>query len=187
MLPPPSPCERSILPMPTENIIFTRQQIAGKVAELGRRISLDYAGRELLVVGVLTGAFIFVADLVRELDLDLEVDFLRVSSYGQATSSSGEISLGKDLDCKIGGREVLLVEDIVDSGRTLAWLRQHLTARRPASLRVCALIDKRERREVEVEIDYLGFRAEKGFLVGYGLDYAGRYRQRSEILELVRS
>jgi len=173
--------------MSAEKIVFTSRQIETRVGELGRRISADYAGRELLVVGVLTGAFIFTADLVRVLDLDLSVDFIRVSSYGHATSSSGEISLVKDLDSEIGNREVLLVEDIVDSGRTLACLRRHLLERRPASLKVCALLDKRERREVEVEIDYLGFRVARGFLVGYGLDYAGRYRQRPEILELVRT
>lgn len=173
--------------MPLEKIIYTRKQIAARVAELGRRISSDYSGRKLLVVGVLNGAFIFAADLVREMDLDLEVDFLRVSSYGQATSSSGAISLVKDLDSEIAGGEVLLVDDIVDTGRTLSWLRQHLLARHPASLKVCALIDKRERREVEVKIDYTGFLVEKGFLVGYGLDYAGRYRQCPEIMELART
>lgn len=170
-----------------EKIVFTEQEIEARVAELGRRISADYAGREVVLVGVLTGAFIFTADLVRVLDLELTVDFIRVSSYGQASSSCGEISLGKDLDCEIANRHVLLVEDIVDSGRTLAWLRQHLLACRPASLKVCALLDKRERREVEVAIDYPGFRVARGFLVGYGLDYAGRYRQRPAILELVET
>jgi hypoxanthine phosphoribosyltransferase len=170
--------------MPAEKIVFTRRQIEARVAELGHRISADYAGRELLVVGVLTGAFIFTADLVRALDLEVAVDFVRLSSYGHGTCSSGEICLGKDLDCEITGREVLLVEDIVDSGRTLAWLRQHLLARQPASLRICALLDKRERRLSAVEIDYTGFRVEGGFLVGYGLDWAGRYRQRPDLLEL---
>ncbi len=170
--------------MPAEKIVFTSQQIEQRVAELGRRISTDYAGRELLVIGVLTGAFIFTADLVRVLDLDLTVDFIRVSSYGQATSSSGKISLLKDLCCEIVNRDVLLVEDIVDSGRTLVWLRQHLLDRCPASLKVCAFLDKGERREVEVEIDYTGFRVGRGYLVGYGLDCAGHYRQRPEILEL---
>jgi len=173
--------------MPAEKTVFSSQQIATRVAELAHRINGDYAGRKLLVVGVLTGAFIFTADLVRALDLDLAVDFIQVSSYGRGTSSSGEITLGKDLDYEICNREVLLVEDIIDTGRTLTWLRHHLFARRPASFKVCALLDKRERREVEVEIDYAGFRVERGFLVGYGLDYAGRYRQRPEILELVRT
>jgi len=170
--------------MPAEKVVFTSQQIESRVAELGREISGDYAGRQLLVVGVLAGAFIFTADLVRVLDLDLAVDFIRISSYGKNTSSSGRVALGKDLDCDIADLEVLLVEDIVDTGRSLAWLRQHLLERHPASLRVCALVDKRERREVEVEIDYTGFRVENGFLVGYGLDCAGRYRQLPEILEL---
>ncbi|HSH12153.1 MAG TPA: hypoxanthine phosphoribosyltransferase [Desulfurivibrionaceae bacterium] len=165
-------------------ILIDRPAIANRVNELGRQISADYAGRELLVVGVLTGAFIFTADLVRALDLDLEVDFIRVASYGAATCSSGQVSLTKDLECQVSARDLLLVEDIVDTGRTLAWLKAHLLARNPASLKVCALIDKSERREVAVEVDYVGFPVAEGFLVGYGLDCGGRYRQLPDIRRL---
>lgn len=165
-------------------IIISRTAIAARVAELGQRISVDYEGRELLVVGVLTGAFIFTADLVRALDLDLELDLIRVTSYGEATCSSGKICLTKDLECQVGGRHLLLVEDIVDTGRTVAWLKAHLLARQPASLRLCALIDKSERREIDVAVDYVGFPVAEGFLVGYGLDCGGRYRQLPDICRL---
>ncbi len=171
--------------MPAERIVFSREQIRARVAELGERISRDYRGRPLLVVGVLTGAFIFTADLVRVLDLEeVMVDFVRVASYGDATVSSGRIALGKDVESEVKGRELLLVEDIVDTGRTLAWLTWHFAERGPASLKVCTLLDKRERREIEVPLDYVGFRVEQGFLVGYGLDCAGRYRQRPDLLAL---
>lgn len=162
-------------------IVINREAIGARVAELGRRISADYAGRELLVVGVLNGAIIFTADLVRALELELEVDFLRVASYGDSTCSSGRICLSKDLESQVADRHLLLVEDIVDTGLTLAWLQAHLLARRPASLKTCALLDKRERRQVAVAVDYLGFAGVEGFLVGYGLDYRGRYRQLPDI------
>lgn len=166
------------------DILINRAAIADRVAELGQQISADYAGGELLVVGVLTGAFVFTADLVRALDLPLAVDFIRVASYGDATCSSGKICLSKDLECQVAGRHLLLVEDIVDTGRTLAWLQAHLLTRNPASLKVCALIDKRERRELEVQVDYVGFPVADGFLVGYGLDCGGRYRQLPDICHL---
>lgn len=165
-------------------ILIDRAAIASRVAELGRQIAADYAGRELLVVGVLTGAFTFTADLVRALDLSLEVDFIRVASYGDATCSSGQICLSQDLASQVAGRHLLLVEDIVDTGRTLAWLQAHLLARQPDSLKVCALLDKSERREVAVAVDYIGFPVAEGFLVGYGLDYGGRYRQFPDICRL---
>jgi hypoxanthine phosphoribosyltransferase len=165
-------------------ILIGRAAIGARVTELGQRISVDYAGRELLVVGVLTGAFIFTADLVRALDLELEVDFIRVASYGAATCSSGRIALTKDLECQVAGRHLLLVEDIVDTGLTVAWLRAHLLARQPASLNLCALIDKQERRQEAVPVDYAGFQVAEGFLVGYGLDCNGRYRQLPDICRL---
>jgi hypoxanthine phosphoribosyltransferase len=165
-------------------ILINRAAIANRVVELGRQVSADYAGSELLVVGVLTGAFIFTADLVRALDLPLAVDFIRVASYGEATCSSGRISLTKELECQIAGRHLLLVEDIVDTGRTLAWLQAHLLGRNPASLKVCALIDKSERREVAVAVDYVGFPVAEGFLVGYGLDCGDRYRQLPDLCHL---
>lgn len=170
--------------MPTTEIILSKERVAARVAELGRTISADYAGRELVVAGVLTGAFIFTADLVRALALPLEVDFLRVASYGDATCSSGKIRLGKDLECSISGRHLLIVEDIVDTGLTLAWLREYLLARDPASLKVCALLDKRERRQIEVVIDYVGFSVADDFLVGYGLDCGGKYRHLPDICRL---
>ncbi|NTV13601.1 MAG: hypoxanthine phosphoribosyltransferase [Desulfobulbaceae bacterium] len=165
-------------------ISISREKIATRVAELGRQLAADYAGRELLVVGVLHGAFVFTSDLIRALNLPLTVDFIRVASYGDATCSSGQICLSKDLECPVAGRHLLLVEDIVDTGRTLAWLREHLLARQPASLKVCALLDKGKRREVAVVVDYAGFLVAEGFLVGYGLDYGGRYRQLPDICRL---
>jgi len=165
-------------------VLFDRAAIAHRVAELGRQLSADYAGRELLVVGVLNGAFIFTADLVRALDLPVTVDFIRVASYREATCSSGQICLRQDLAEPVAGRHLLLVEDIVDTGRTLTWLKNHLLAHQPASLQVCALLDKRERREVAASVDYAGFPVAEGFLVGYGLDYCGRYRQLPDICHL---
>jgi len=167
--------------MANMEILISREEIAQRVAELGQQLSADYAGRELLVVGVLTGAFLFTADLVRALDLPVEVDFIRVASYGDGTCSSGQVCLRQDLTEAVAGRHLLLVEDIVDTGRTLAWLKSHLLARQPASLKICALIDKAERREVEAVVDYAGFPVAEGFLVGYGLDYGGCYRQLPDI------
>jgi len=165
-------------------ILIGRAAIADRVGELGRQISADYAGSEVLAVGVLTGAFIFTADLVRALDLPMAVDFIRVASYGEGTCSSGNLCLIKDLEVPIVGRHLLLIEDIVDTGQTLAWLKGHFLARHPASLKVCALIDKAERREAAVAVDYAGFQVAEGFLVGYGLDYGGRHRQLPDICRL---
>lgn len=165
-------------------IMFSAGQIASRVAELGQQISQDYRGRELLVIGVLNGAFIFTADLVRALTVQVVVDFVRAASYGQASTSCGQVRLGKDVELPLADRHVLLVEDIVDSGHTLARLRELFLSRRVASLRVCALIDKKERREAEVVVDYPGFSVEHGFLVGYGLDYAEQHRQYPAIRRL---
>lgn len=170
--------------MANMEIIISREQIASRVAELGQQLSAEYAGRELLVVGVLTGAFIFTADLLRALNLPVVVDFIRVASYGGGTCSSGQICLSQDLASPVVGRHLLLIEDIVDTGRTLAWLKGHLLARHPASLKVCALIDKAERREVAVAVDHVGFPIAEGFLVGYGLDYGGHHRQLPDICRL---
>lgn len=165
-------------------IVYSAEQIASRARELGRRISADYQGREILLVGVLNGAFIWAADLVRVLTVPVLVDFVRTASYGQSSSSSGQVRLSKDVELPVAGRHVLLVEDIVDSGRTLARLRELFMARGVASLRVCALLDKRERRAVEVEVEYPGFVVEHGFLVGYGLDYAEQYRRYPAIYQL---
>ena len=144
--------------------------------ELGEQISRDYEGRDLFLVGVLKGAVFFLSDLMRALDVPSEVDFMAVASYGSSTDSSGVVRILKDLDASIEGREVLIVEDIVDSGLTLSYLLRTLRAREPKSLEVCALLTKPERRKVELPIRYVGFEIPNRFVVGYGLDHAERYR-----------
>lgn len=168
---------------PREPVIST-EQILQRVQELGRQITEEYAGKRLVLLGVLNGAFIFAADLCRAIDLDLEVDFIRVASYGAATVSSGTIRLIKEPGIDLAGKEVLLVEDIVDTGTTMAWLRDHFRTSQAQSVRICALIDKKERRKVVVDVDYVGFDLDRGFLVGYGLDYAERYRNLKAIYSL---
>jgi hypoxanthine phosphoribosyltransferase len=159
-----------------ERVLFTEAEIAQRVSELGERITSDYAGRRLLVVGVLTGASIFLCDLVRQVRLPLAIDFMTVSSYGASTRSSGVVRILKDLEAPLEGKDVLLVEDIVDTGLTLAYLQETLRARHPASLRVCAFLDKPERRVQAVSVDYVGFTIPNAFVVGYGLDYNQLYR-----------
>lgn len=158
-------------------ILVGEEQIQRRVAELGQRITADFAGEEILIIAVLKGAVLFLADLIRHIDLPLAVDFLAVSSYGAGTESSGVVRILKDLDAPIEGKHVLIVEDIVDSGRTLDYLLRMLRQRRPATLHVCTLLDKRERREIDVPIDYVGFEVPDAFVVGYGLDFAEFYRQ----------
>jgi len=165
--------------------LLSREDIARRVAELAAQISRDYAGRDLVMVGVLKGAFIFLADLVRALPFPVEVDFVRVKSYGAGTVSSGEIKVTKDVEERLQDRDVLIVEDIVDLGLTLDFLRKHLLTHQPRSLNICCLIDKRERRAVEVPLDYTGFVVEKGFLVGYGLDCGEKNRTWPEVYELI--
>ncbi len=165
--------------------VVSRADIAKRVRELGQAINRDYAGRQLVMLGILNGAFIFLADLVREIELPIEIDFIRVSSYGSSTCSSGTIQCTKDAEIELAGKDILLVEDIVDTGRTLACLRQLLMARKARSVRICALIDKKERREVEVAVDYAGFAVAEGFLVGYGLDHAEQHRQYPAIYKIV--
>ncbi len=150
--------------------------IRDRIAELGAEISADYAGKDLLLVGVLKGAVFFMADLMRHITVPCEVDFMAISSYGASTDSSGVVRILKDLDETIEGRNVLVVEDIIDSGLTLSYLKRTLGARHPASLEVCALLTKPERREVEVPVRYIGFEIPNRFVVGFGLDYAERYR-----------
>jgi hypoxanthine phosphoribosyltransferase len=170
-------------------LVLTRAEIDGRVADLGRRIRLDYEkvlspGEALLTVGVLNGAFIFMADLVRALgDLPVEVDFVRLSSYQDRDVSSAKVVMTKSLEKEIRGRHVLVVEDIADCGLTLAWLMDFLGRRGPASLKVAVAVDKKDRREVEVPLDYVAMEAD-GFLVGYGLDYAEKYRQLPDIYVL---
>jgi hypoxanthine phosphoribosyltransferase len=157
-------------------ILVQRDDLAHRVKELGEEASRDYAGRKLLLIGVLKGAVFFLADLMRHLDVDCELDFMAVSSYGASTDSSGVVRILKDLDAPIEGKDVLIVEDIVDSGLTLSYLFKMLRARNPASLEVCALLTKPERREIELPIRYVGFEIPNRFAIGYGLDHAERYR-----------
>jgi len=155
---------------------ISREQVGARVAELGEQIRADYRGRELHLICVLNGAFVFMADLMRAIDLPLTIDFLSVSSYGSRTESSGEVKLVKDLDQSLKGRDVLLVEDIVDTGLTMQYLFGYLKGRGPASVKVATLLSKPTRRLVEVQLDYVGFEIEDAFVYGYGLDVAHRYR-----------
>jgi hypoxanthine phosphoribosyltransferase len=159
-----------------EAVLLDERRIQEKVAELAGRISRDYAGREVLLVGVLKGAVVLMADLCRRLTVPHEVDFMAVSSYGAATESSGVVRLLKDLDTDLSGRHVILIEDIVDSGLTLDYLVETLLPRRPASLEMCVLLTKPEQLRTELEVRYKGFDIPSAFVVGYGLDYAERYR-----------
>jgi hypoxanthine phosphoribosyltransferase len=157
-------------------ILIEEKELQARIAELGREISRDYAGQDLLLIGVLKGAVFFMADLMRHLTVPCEVDFMAISSYGAATDTSGIVRILKDLDLNIEGRHVLVVEDIIDSGLTLSYLTRTLEARAPASLEVCTLLTKPERREVDVPVRYVGFEIPNRFVIGYGLDFAERYR-----------
>ena len=157
-------------------ILIDRETLAARVAELGTEISADYEGRDLLLIGVLKGAVFFMADLMRHLTVPCEVDFMAISSYGDATDSSGIVRILKDLDINIEGRHVLVVEDIIDSGLTLSYLIRNLESREPATLEVCSLLTKPSRREIDVPVRYVGFEIPNKFVVGYGLDFAERYR-----------
>jgi len=157
-------------------ILVDEETLRNRVAELGEEISRDYAGRDLLLIGVLKGAVFFMADLMRQLTVPCEIDFMAISSYGASTDSSGVVRILKDLDINIEGREVLVVEDIIDSGLTLSYLMRNLEARQPASLEVCALMTKPERRQIDVPVRYIGFEIPNRFVIGYGLDFAERYR-----------
>jgi hypoxanthine phosphoribosyltransferase len=173
--------KRSTAQAPTDpaigEVLVTEDELGNRIAELGRQISADYAGRELLLVGVLKGAIFFVSDLMRALEVPCEVDFMAVASYGSSTDSSGVVRILKDLDASIEGRHVLIVEDIVDSGLTLSYLLRTMRAREPASLEVCALLTKPERRKSNVHIRYTGFEIPNRFVIGYGLDHGQRFRQ----------
>jgi hypoxanthine phosphoribosyltransferase len=159
-----------------DEVLVDEDALQSRVRELGAAISEDYRGRDLLLIGVLKGAIFFMADLMRTIDVPCEVDFMAISSYGAGVDSSGVVRILKDLDVSIEGRNVLVVEDIVDSGLTLSYLLRNLEAREPASLEVCALLTKPERRENDVECRYIGFEIPNRFVIGYGLDFAERYR-----------
>jgi len=158
------------------DILVPADDLARRVRELAAEVSRDYAGKDLVLIGVLKGAVFFLADLMRAIEIPVEVDFMAVASYGSATKSSGVVRILKDLDAAIDGRDVLIVEDIVDSGLTLQYLMRNLAGRNPRSLEVCALLIKPERRKVELETRYVGFEIPDRFAIGYGLDHAERYR-----------
>jgi len=157
-------------------VLIDRDVLQRRIEELGDEISSDYEGRDLLLIGVLKGAVFFMADLMRNLTIPCEIDFMAISSYGDSTDSSGVVRILKDLDINIEGRDVLVVEDIIDSGLTLSYLMRNLEAREPATLEVCALLTKPDRREIDVPVRYIGFEIPNRFVVGYGLDFAERYR-----------
>ena len=157
-------------------VLFAEDEVRNKIQALGEQIARDYAGEEILVVGILKGAVIFMADLVRQIDLRLQLDFMEVSSYGASAVSSGEVRILKDLSYSIEGKNVLIVEDIIDTGLTLSYISGILQKRQPKSLKICCLLDKPSRRKSTIKPDYIGFEIEDHFVVGWGLDYAGFYR-----------
>jgi hypoxanthine phosphoribosyltransferase len=165
-------------------LLYSRTEIADRVKELSEAINRDYAQKELVLVGILRGTFVFLADLIRHLKVPAVVDFIGVWSYGVGTQSSQQIRLTKDPQVPIEGKDVLVVEDILDTGLTLDFVLKFLGNRQPASLKVCALVDKSERRLVHVPVHYIGFKLDRGFVVGYGIDYAERYRWLSDIYRL---
>ena len=165
-------------------VLIDETALRQRIEELGEEISADYAGREVLLVGVLKGAVFFMADLMRQLSLPCEIDFMAISSYGEGTDSSGVVRILKDLDSNITDRHVLILEDIIDTGLTLSYLMRNLGAREPASLEVCALLVKHGRRETDVPVKYVGFEIPNQFVVGYGLDFAERYRNLPHVAVL---
>lgn len=161
---------------PRFEILHSAEEIAVRVREMGAEIAADYAGKEVILIGILKGACLFLADLIREIDLAISIEFMAVSSYGKAQRSSGEVRIVKDLDVSVEGKHLIVVEDIIDTGLTLSYLLENLRSRGAASVRLAALLDKPEPRRVQVPLDYIGFTVPNKFLVGYGLDDAERYR-----------
>ena len=170
-----------------EKVLFSKEQLAKRIKELAVQLDKDYAGKTPLMVAIPKGSVMFFTDLIREMTLPLEIDFMSISSYGSGVKSSGEVKMIKDLDNKIEGKDVIIVEDIVDSGYTMKYLTHLLEARNPSSIKICALLDKPSRRETDVAVDYKGFEVGNEFVVGYGLDYAARYRNIPFIGILKRS
>ena len=167
-----------------KELFLSRETISVKVKELGQKISSDYAGKEPILIGILNGVVFFFADLVREMTIPSKIDFIRAASYGSGMTSSGTIRLTKDVELPIQGKHVIIIEDIVDTGLTLSRIVKKLKERDPESIKICALIDKTERREKEIVIDYCGFQVKEGFLAGYGLDYDEQYRYLPDIYVL---
>lgn len=168
-----------------KEIVLDRESIESRVSELAREISADYAGKRLILIGVLNGVFMFFSDLIKNMTIPLEIDFIRVASYGAESKSSGNIEMTKDVEIDLQGTDVLVIEDIADSGLTLNWIKKHFQDKGAASVKFCVLIDKKERREIPLKLDYSGFKVEEGFLVGYGLDFNGQYRYLTEIYHLL--
>jgi hypoxanthine phosphoribosyltransferase len=164
-----------------KEVLYTEQQVSERVYELAKQIERDYRGKNPLLVSILKGSFIFMADLVRNLDMDCTVDFMIVSSYGNKSKSTGAVKIIKDLDIDIEGKHILIVEDILDSGLTLSYIKRILDAKKPASVRICTLLDKPDRRTANISADYVGFTIPDVFIVGYGLDYAEKYRNLPSI------
>ena len=157
-------------------VLITEEQIREKAKEIGAQTTKDYAGKEIILIGILRGAVPWMAEIMKRIDLDMVIDFMAVSSYGAATKSSGVVKINKDLDVNIDGRDIIIVEDIVDSGVTLSYLEGYLQSRGAASIKLCSLLDKPEGRRVDIKADYVGFTVDDRFIVGYGLDYDQRYR-----------
>lgn len=167
-----------------EEILVSRDEIREMVKQVGRRISEDYAGEELVLVGVLKGGFVFLADLMREITIPVDMDLIAVSSYGASTRSSGVVRIIKDMDLDLTGKHVLIVEDLVDTGLTLKHLKELFNTRGPKSVRICTAFDKPSRRKVDIEVEYKGIEVPDKFIVGYGLDYAGKYRNLPDVCTL---
>jgi len=167
-----------------KEVIFTEEEIQKRIKELGAEISKDYAGKSLLIIGVLKGCYVFLADLTRQIELDCEIRFLTASSYGFSSVSSGKVNIDSNIDFVAEGKDVLIIEDILDSGITLTALRAFVAKHKPTSLKVCAMLDKPERRQLPITIDYTGFVCPNEFVVGYGLDYGERYRNLPYVASL---
>lgn len=159
-----------------DRVFFSGEELQARVRELGEQITRDYEGKSPLFVGVLKGSFVFMADLMRAVDCYCDIDFMAVSSYGSGTTTTGAVKINKDLTYNVEGRDIILIEDILDSGVTLSYLKKYIEARKPSSVRICTLLDKPARRKADIDADYVGFECPDAFIVGYGLDYAERYR-----------
>ena len=162
--------------MNISNTLISQKEIENKVIELAKKIEKDYEKQEVLIVGVLKGAFVFVSDLVRNINLDLSLDFIAVSSYGMSTESSGVVKINKDIEMDLSGKNVIIVEDIIDTGLTLKYIKEYLSGKNAKSVRICTLLDKPSRRKCDVDVDYVGFEIEDLFIVGYGIDCKEKYR-----------
>lgn len=166
------------------DILISKEQLENRIIELGKQIKEDYQGKQLVCVGLLKGSVVFISDLIRAIDMDLSIDFMKVSSYGKGTDSTGVVKILKDVDEEVTGKDVLLVEDIVDTGLTIANVKEFMAKKRPNSVKVCTLLDKPSRRKIDVKAEYVGFEIPDEFVIGFGLDYAEKYRNLSFVGKL---